>query len=258
MPIIYSVLMFLIFLLAPVFGYGVAAGEEEIVVFVAASLTDAVKEVKERFEARSGARVSLNPGASGTLLHQIEAGAPADVFISASTKEVDALELDGLALPDTRRELLTNKLVVVASVGSGLEINSARDLAGREVKRIAIGEPESVPVGRYAREALRNLGLWDSLYPRLVSAPDVRAVLDYVERGVAKLGVVYKTDAMVSKRLEVVFELPEDSYTKIIYPAVVLKRSEGEKTARDFVNFLSSMEALEVFERFGFEVLGGH
>ncbi|MDO8137825.1 MAG: molybdate ABC transporter substrate-binding protein, partial [Candidatus Brocadiales bacterium] len=156
--------MLLILLLAPVFGYGVAAGEEEIVVFVAASLTDAVKEVKERFEARSGARVSLNPGASGTLLHQIEAGALADVFISASTKEVDALELDGLALPDTRRELLTNKLVVVASAGSGLEINSARDLAGREVKRIAIGEPESVPVGRYAREALINLGLWDSLY----------------------------------------------------------------------------------------------
>ncbi|HHT9117337.1 MAG TPA: molybdate ABC transporter substrate-binding protein, partial [Candidatus Hypogeohydataceae bacterium YC38] len=94
--------------------------------------------------------------------------------------------------------------------------------------------------------------------PRLVSAPDVRAVLDYVERGVAELGVAYKTDAMVSKRLEVVFELPEDSYTKIIYPAVVLKRSEGEKTARDFVNFLSSREAQEVFKRLGFEVLGGH
>lgn len=236
---------------------------EEILVFVAASLTDAVDEIKGRFEERTGGRVFLSFGSSGTLQRQIEKGAPADVFISAGTAQVDALEFDGLVLPDTRKDLLTNSLVVIIPEGSRLRIDRAEDLARREVRKIAIGEPGSVPAGAYAREALENLGLWEELYPKIVPALDVRAVLAYVERQAAEVGIVYGTDAMISNEVRVVYEFPDDSHTAIVYPAVVLKDSRAEALAREFVDFISSAEAIEVFEAYGFksyglEVTGGH
>lgn len=234
-----------------------AWGEGEILVFVAASLTDAMVEVKDRFEESTDARVFLSFGGSGTLYRQIEKGAPADVFISASTIQVDALELDGFVLPDTRKGLLTNRLVVIVPEGSKLRIEQPKDIAQKEVRKIAIGEPGSVPAGSYAKEALKNLGLWEDVYPRIVPALDVRAVLAYVEGQAAEAGIVYKTDAMMSEEVEVVYEFPEDSYTKIIYPAVILKDSKAEALAREFLDFISSKEAIGVFETYGFEAIGG-
>ncbi|MGR3295341.1 MAG: molybdate ABC transporter substrate-binding protein, partial [Candidatus Bathyanammoxibius sp.] len=215
----------------PVMAHGktVTNGGDEILVFVAASLTDAMNEIKARFEERTGARVFMSFGSSGTLYRQIVNGAPADVFISASDTQVDALELEGLALPDTRREILTNGLVIITHMDNTLEIKRPEDLTRQGVGRIAIGEPGSVPAGSYAKEALVNLGLWDALHAKIVPALDVRAVLAYVERKAAGAGIVYSTDATISERVRVVYEFPEDSHTKIIYPAVIMKetRSEG-------------------------------
>ena len=245
----------------PVMAHGetVTNDGDEILVFVAASLTDAMKDIKDRFEERTGAtgaRVFMSFGSSGTLYRQIVNGAPADVFISASDTQVDALELEGLALPDTRREILTNGLVVVTHKDNTLEIKRPEDLTRQGVGRIAIGEPGSVPAGSYAKEALVNLGLWDALHARIVPALDVRVVLAYVERKAAGAGIVYSTDATISERVRVVYEFPEDSHTRIIYPAVIMKETRSEGLAREFVDFVSSAEAREIFESYGFEPYG--
>ena len=249
--------IFVLFLVVP-FRPTAYGGDDEILVFVAASLTDAMNEIKERFEERAGGRVFFSFGSSGTLCRQIQKGAPADVFVSASPIQIDALELDGLVLLDTRKDLLTNNLVVIVPRGSGLRVTQAEDLAQKEVAKIAIGEPDAVPAGAYAKGALENLGLWDSLHPKIVPALDVRAVLAYVERQAADAGIVYGTDATISDKVEVVYEFPEDSHTAIVYPAVVLKDSKAEALAREFVDFLSSAEAGRVFEAYGFKTTGGH
>lgn len=252
-----QLLLPLVFLSLFVFSGQEAQGRKggDIRVFAPSSLADALMEIKDRFEKRTGLEVSLSIGASGDLLRQIEKGAMVDVFISAGSREVDAFELEGLALHGTRQDLLSNRLVVIAPVGSTLKIGSSNDLARGEVKRIALGEPGSVPAGFYAREALKGLGLWEVLYPRLVLAQDVRAVLACVEEGAAEVGIVYKTDAIMSRRARLVYEFPPESYPKITYPAVVLKGSKEVGLAIDFVDFLSSREATEVFGRLGFEIL---
>ncbi|MFQ5863259.1 MAG: molybdate ABC transporter substrate-binding protein [Candidatus Brocadiales bacterium] len=252
--------VFVIFVLLAVTSLPVMAcgGEgEEILVFVAASLTDAMNEIKDTFEERTAARVFLSFASSGTLYRQIEKGAPADVFIPASTTHADALELDGLVLPDTRKDLLTNRLVVIVPKESKLRIEQPEDIARREVKKIAIGEPGSVPAGSYAKEALKNLGLWEDVYSRIVPALDVRAVLAYVEGQAVEAGIVYRTDAMISEEVKVVYEFPGDSHTKIIYPVVILKDSKAEALAREFVDFISSADARGIFEASGFEAIGG-
>ena len=248
------ILLFIISL--PVTAHGEEDGRGEILVFVAASLTDAMNEIKARFEDRTGAtgaRVFLSFGGSGTLYRQIVNGAPADVFISASDTQVDALELEGLTLPDTRREILTNGLVVVTHKDSELEIKRPEDLTREGVGKIAVGEPGSVPAGSYAREALINLGLWDELGTKIVPALDVRVVLAYVARQAVEVGIVYSTDATINESVRVVYEFPEDSHTRIIYPAVILKDTRAVGLAREFVDFVSSAEARGIFESYGFK-----
>lgn len=257
----WPLILLLLFLVIsfPVVVYAGEESSDEILVFVAASLTDAMKEIKDKFEEEKngGGKVFLSFGGSGTLYRQILKGAPADIFISASATQADALELDGFVLLDTRKDLLTNTLVVIVSRGGGVKIEQPGDLARREVGKIAIGEPGSVPAGAYAKEALENLGLWEDLHPKIVPALDVRTVLAYVERQAAGAGIVYKTDALISDEVEVAYEFPEDSHTRIIYPAVILKDTGAGAMAGEFMDFISSAEAIETFESYGFKAAEG-
>jgi len=195
--------------------------------------------------------VVFNFGASGMLAQQIEHGAPADIFLSAAPKPMDSLDAHGLILRDTRRDLLRNRIVLIAPA-QGPPVSFARLT---EVKLVAIGEPASVPAGDYARQVLTALGLWDRLQNRLVLAKDVRQVLTYVENGDADAGIVYATDARESNKVRVAEIAPENTHTPVVYPVAVIKDSHNPAAARALVAFLRSPAARTVFERHGFTVV---
>jgi molybdate transport system substrate-binding protein len=225
-------------------------------VFAAASLTDVLEEVDRAFTARTHVEVRASYAASSVLAKQIEAGAPADVFFSADLAWVDYVEKRGLLQAGTRRDVLSNSLVLIAPADSPVRVTIAPhfDLAGALAGgRLATGDPDSVPVGKYARAALTQLGVWDSVAPRLVRAENVRAALEYVARGEAVLGIVYRTDAQAEKRVRVVDTFPADTHPPIVYAAVVTAAARAP--AREFVDFLSSDEARGIFVRYGFTPL---
>ncbi len=228
-----------------------AAGEE-VVVFAAASLADALREIATGFEARTGHRVVLSLGGSNDLARQIRAGAPADVFVSASAERMDEVQKAGLVRAADRVDLLSNRLVVVVPAAATVRPATAGDLA--RVRRLALGDPEAVPAGVYARQWLEKRGLWERLRDRVVPALDVRAALAAVESGNADAGVVYRTDAAISRRVRVAFEVPVDEAPRIVYAAALLGSARGP-AARAVFEHLRSPEARAVFERHGFELL---
>ncbi len=227
----------------------------ELSVFAAISLTDALTEIGTTFTTESGVRVFYNLAASTTLQRQIEKGAPADVFISASSRQVIALEADGLLEAESRRNLLTNGLVVVSGDAAEVFVGALDTLAAPEVSRIAIGHPSIVPAGAYAKEALTHFGLWETLNSKLIFGTDVRATLAYVTSGNVDIAIVYKTDTIVSDAIKVLYHIPPEAYTPIIYPAVIVKNSPQKQLARQFITFLQSAEKREIFEKHGFTVL---
>ena len=222
--------------------------------FAAASLADALREIGAGFEARTGDRVVLSVGGSNDLARQIRAGAPAEVFVSASAERMDELERAGLVRAGDRVDLLSNRLAVVVPAGSTTSLASAEDLAG--VRRLALGDPQAVPAGIYARQWLEKRGLWERVRDRVVPTLDVRAALAAVESGNADAGIVYKTDAAISKRVRVALEVPEAEAPRIVYPAALLATANGP-APRAFFEHLRSAEARAVFERLGFELLRG-
>ena len=230
---------------------------KELIVFGAMSLTDALTEISQQFEAQEGKgiKVYCNFAGSSTLQRQIEKGAPADVFISASPKQVDALQSKGFIHSDTRRNVLTNKLVLVAHREASLSFADIQPLVEDSIKRIAIGEPNSVPAGIYGKEALINLGIWKAIQQKLITGLNVRATLAYVESGNADVGIVYQTDATISKKVKVLYQFPDSSHTPIVYPAVVVKGRAHESLAQTFVEYLKTSGAAEVFEKYGFSIL---
>ena len=230
-----------------------AAGEE-VVVFAGASLEDALREIGGAFEARTGHRVVLSLGGSNDLARQIRAGAPAEIFVSASAERMDEVERAGLVQAGARLDLLSNRLVVVVPVGAATGLATAEDLVG--VRRLALGDPEAVPVGIYARQWLEGRGLWERLRDRVVPTLNVRAALAAVESGNAEAGIVYRTDAAISKRVRVALEVPVAEAPRIVFPAALLTASRGP-AARAFYEHLRSPAARQVFERFGFEFLPG-
>lgn len=237
-----------LFTLAPV------ARAEELNVFAAASLTDALKEIAVAWEKGSGHRVVFNLGASNDLTRQIRAGAPADVFFSADKAQMDGLEKEGLVRAADRVDLLSNALVVIAPADSTARVTRPADLAG--FRTIALADPQAVPAGVYAQTWLEGLGLWAALKDRIVPALNVRAALAAVESGNVEAGIVYKTDAALSKRARVLFEVPRAEGPAIVYPlAPVVPKSKAATAA--FVQHLQSAAAREVFVRYGFVVLGG-
>ena len=192
---------------------------------------------------------------SSTLQRQIEKGAPADVFISASPKQMDALQWEGLIYEDSRRAILNNRLVLVAPVNSPLAMTDVQPLVQDSIRRIAIGEPNSVPAGIYGREALTHLGIWDTVQSKLIPSADVRSTLAYVESGEVDLGIVYQTDARLSKKVSVIYQFPDSSHTPIVYPAAVLRHTGHKVLAQGFLEYLQTAEVAAIFEKYGFSVV---
>ncbi|MED4959273.1 molybdate ABC transporter substrate-binding protein [Paenibacillus macerans] len=228
-----------------------ASSKVELLVSAAASLTESMDELKTIYEAaHNDVNLTFNYGASGTLQQQIEQGAPADLFLSAGKKQMDALLDKGLIDAKLSANLLTNDLVLIVPENATVQINALEDLG--QAGNIAIGTPESVPAGKYAQQTLTYYKLWDSLQPKLVMTKDVKQVLSYVETGNADAGFVYKTDAAVSAKVKIALTADPASHDPIEYPAGVLTGSQHPDEAKAFYEFLQSAEAMEVFKKYGF------
>lgn len=228
--------------------------ETTIQVFAAASTTNAIREIRLQFRGTAHIEVRANFGSSAALARQIANGADADVFISADTKWADDLAKRGL-VADTQ-VLLGNRLVLVVPSDSQNAVTKPEDLLANSLQHIAMGDVRSVPAGMYAKKALEKLGIWNRVKSKIATANDVRNALTYVETGAAEAGFVYATDAAISKKVKVVFEVPESLTGPVRYPIVLLKREGGDAAAaKAFYEFLASPKALKVFEKFGFSVL---
>lgn len=226
-----------------------------LTVSAATSLQNALKDIEPAYRKRiPTVTITYNLGSSGALQQQIEQGAPVDIFISAAPKQMNALQTKGLLLTDTRRNLLKNQVVLI-SPKNGTSISNFKDLTGNSVRKISIGDPESVPAGQYSKEVLTSLNLYNQIQAKLVFAKDVRQVLSYVEAGDVDAGLVYITDAKVSDRIKVIATAPESSHAPIIYPVAVLKDSKNPDAAKAFVQFLASEEGKAVFEKYGFSTV---
>ena len=239
-------------LLACVFLSSCGGGEDRLLVFAASSLTDSMQELAETYEEQTGVRVDLSFGASSRLAQQVSRSAPADVLITAGAQPVDRLEDEGLVVKGSRRPLLTNRLVLVTRSGTSEGISSLEELVETD-GMLAIADPELAPAGRYAKEALTYLGIWDAFQARLVYGANVRTTLGYVESGNVTAALVYRTDAAVSGRVRVVDTLSEVTHPPIVYPVVVLVSSDKQREASAFIEFLASEEVSQVFRRMGFE-----
>lgn len=227
------------------------AATEEVTVSGAVSLKDALDEISKTYkQQKPGVELRFNLGGSGTLLRQIEQGAPVDLFISASPDEMNELASKGLLLDDTRRDLVKNRVVLIVPTGKSA-VASFADLAKPEVRQIAIGEPQTVPAGKYAQQVLTHFGLYDRLKPKFVFGKDVRGVLAYVASGNVDAGIVYATDARVSNKVKVVQTASEDWHSPVLYPVAILKNSAHAAAAKDFEAFLSSPQSRSAFEKYG-------
>jgi molybdate transport system substrate-binding protein len=227
-----------------------------LVVFAAASLTEALDAIDAAFAAQAHIQVKASYAASSVLAKQIEAGAPADVFFSADHEWMDYLEQRKLLRTGTRRDVLGNDLVLIAPADSPVQLKIAPGFALARALgdgRLASADPDSVPAGIYGRAALIELGVWDSVQSRLARAENVRAALAYVARGEAPLGIVYATDAQVEKRVRVVDVFPADTHPAILYPAALTANAQPQ--AQKYLEFLSGTAAQEIFRRYGFRIV---
>lgn len=224
-----------------------------LTVSAAASLREAVTEIAGDFEkANPGAEVRINFGASGPLKQQIEQGAPVDVFISAADKPMDELEAAGLVEPRTRRVAAGNELVLIVPAAGSSPVRSFAGLAAPSVGRVALGAAASVPAGDYADQVLRALEIAEAVRAKAVYAQNVRQVLSYVESGNVDAGVVYRTDAAVSRRVRVAATAPPGTHRPIVYPVAVISRTEKGEAAQAFVAYLLGPEGRKVLRRRGF------
>lgn len=232
-----------------------AAGQKkpELLVFAAASLTSVLGELSTAWQASSGVQVKTSFAASSVLARQIEAGGRADVFISADQEWMDYLQSRDLIAKSSRRNLAGNRLVLIAPADSKVELKIAPGFklaAALGRGRLSTGDPDTVPVGRYARSALVSLGLWDEIQDRLVRADNVRSAMMFVSRGEAPLGIVYTTDAKVDPTVRIVDTFPENTHAPITYPGAVTIGSNNY--AASFLEFLSKPESQDTWRRFGF------
>lgn len=230
-----------------------AVSSVSLTISAAISLQNALQDIAILYHrTHPNVTVRLNVGASGTLQRQIEQGAPVDLFLSAAESEMDGLESKGLILRETRKNLLTNSVVLIVPKGH-TDIRRLQDLAKPDVKIIAIGNPQSVPAGKYAQQVLTHFGLYNKLAPKFVLAKDVRAVLTYVETGNADAGIVYKTDAMTTDRVAVVATAPPGSHERVVYPVAVVAASRDTAAAKALEAFLLGPQSAAVFRKYGFQ-----
>jgi molybdate transport system substrate-binding protein len=227
----------------------------EVTVFAAASLTDSLKEIAAAYEKQSGDKIIFNFAASSLLARQIEEGAPADVFFSADEAKMDSLEQKGLIVSATRKSRLSNMLVIIVAADNALKIAAPEGLATPEVKQIALADPKVVPAGIYAKEYLEKRKLWTAVESKVIPTENVRAALAAVESGNVEATIVYKTDAAISKKVKVAYEISASEGPAISYPVAVIKESKVAPAARKFVEYLNSQDTSRVFESYGFIVL---
>ena len=237
-------------------GFASAAEKDApVVIFAAASLTDAITEVGAAFTKETGIAIKPSFAASSALAKQVEAGAPAQIFFPADEEWMDYLEKKQLLAPGSRHDVLANKLVLVAPADSTTSVkitSGAALLASIGTARVATGDPDSVPVGKYAKAALTKLGAWDQLQARLVRAENVRAALAYVARGEAPFGIVYLTDAKIEPKVKLLDTFPETTHPPILYPIALTTKADAN--AKRFVKYVGSKPASAVFEKYGFSL----
>jgi molybdate transport system substrate-binding protein len=231
-----------------------AQSNAELTISAAASLTNALQEIKPIYEQKNP-QINLvyNFGSSGSLQQQIEQGAPVDIFISAASKQMDALESKNLLMADTCRNLLTNQIVLITPQNLA-GVSSFQDLTKPEVKRIALGDPKSVPAGQYAQETLTFYNLLESLQDKFVYAKDVKQVLSYVELENVEAGLVYMTDAKTSNNVQIIAVAEPQSHSPIVYPVAIIKDSKQVDMSKEFIEFLFSTDAQEIFTKYGFQI----
>jgi molybdate transport system substrate-binding protein len=224
----------------------------EVKVFAAASLTDAMQEIGKDYAAQSTDKIIFNFEGSNVLARQIRQGAPADLFFSADEAQMDAVSKAGLLTDGSRQNLLSNSLVIVVPADSSRTSLSPKDLAGADIKHIALADPQTVPAGVYSKAYLEKLGLWDAVQPKVIPTQNVRAALAAVGSDNADAGIVYKTDAQISKKVKVVDEIPAAEGPKISYPVALIKGSSQADAAQKFLTYLESPAAGAVFAKYGF------
>ena len=234
------------------------ARAQGLTVFAAASLQNAFEDIGRQYRQKTGRDVKFSFAASSALARQIEQGAPASIFASADEQWMDYLQQRNLLVTDTRKSLLGNRLVLVVPSASSAKVDlqpnfDFKSLLGADGRWVT-GDPASVPVGRYAQQALTKLGVWDFAQTRLVRAENVRVALTFVERGEVAAGVVYETDAALSSNVRVAGVFPAESHTPVSYPVAAIAKNDTP-AAREFLGFLQSAEAREIYRKLGFSVL---
>lgn len=241
-------------LVSVLFTLPAAAEQEAITVSAAISLKNAFEEIAPLFEARTKKKIYFNFGSSGDLGAQIKAGAPVDVFASASAKDMDALE--DFIVKNTKVDFAANEIVLIQYASSKLRMRSFEDLQRNEIQKIAIGNPQSVPAGKYADEVLHSLNLFATVKEKLIFGENVRQVLDYVARNEVDAGIVYASDALSKSRdVVIVAKAPQNSHKRVIYPIALMKAAKNEKAARAFMALVCSPEGAKVLSKYGFKPL---
>ncbi|XJZ28995.1 molybdate ABC transporter substrate-binding protein [Bacillota bacterium Lsc_1132] len=226
----------------------------ELTVSAAASLQDALNDIKAAFaQEHPNVKINYNFGGSGALQQQISQGAPVDLFFSAAENQFDQLVQDGLIEKSKGAKLVGNELVLVVPKDSTKGIKTFEDLT--KADKIAVGTPESVPAGQYAKETLQRLNIWKTVEGKIVYAKDVRQVLTYVETDNVDAGIVYKTDALISPKVKIVAAANENTHAPIVYPVGVVKNSSYLKEAQSFYNYLHNEKSMKIFEKYGFKGL---
>lgn len=247
MKLIFSLLLLLLF------NQALAQEKKEILVSAASSLKDVFTELGKDFEKKNNVKVVFNFAASGLLKTQIETGAPVDVFASASAIDIEGLEKKDLLLIGTKVEFAKNEMVLAQNANTQIKIQNLQDLKRPEIKRIALGNPKTVPAGRYAKEVMDHDKIFDSLNPKMVFGENVRQVLDYIVLGEVDAGFVFATDLFNNSKVIASLRIPSEKHGAIIYPMAVVKTSKNIEQAKSFIQFVTSKESKIIFQKFGFK-----
>lgn len=227
----------------------------ELTISAAASLKEVMVEITALYKKENpDTTLTFNYGSSGTLQQQIEQGAPSDIFISAGKKQMDALKDEGLLVNDSIKNLLENRLVLVVNKDSKTKLTDFNGLSASNIKKIAMGEPKSVPAGQYGEQVLKYYKILDKLKSKIVYGKDVKEVLTWVETGNADAGLVYKTDAKTSTKVKVVATAPTTAHSPIIYPASIVKATKNLDEAKAFLKFLQKPQIINLFKKYDFEI----
>lgn len=245
-------LLLLLFIFAGCSSNNTTNKPEDLTVSAAVSLKDAFNEIGAIYKAKTGRKVNFNFGASGALQRQIETGAPVDVFASAGEKQMDELVSKGIVDAANRRDFTRNKLVLIVPADSKLNLSDFSQLNNPDVKKIAVGNPKTVPAGQYTAQVFEKLNLQNALQPKLIFAEDVRQTLDYVVRGEVDAGVVYASDAKIAaEKIRVVVTASEDTHDAILYPIAIINTKQI-MAGREFIDLVLSAEGQNILQKYGF------